>query len=314
MRLPAVALFACTLVAQQPAPAPERPAANQEAAETPVNPEPELGAVHWQRDLPTALAIAAKAGKPAFLLFQEIPGCSTCTGFGKDVLGHPLLVAAIEECFVPVAIRNNVAGAEQAVRERYEEPAWNNPVVRFVDAAGKDLLPRRDALYDAHRIAARMVAALQAAKRPVPGYLEIALGESDPQTERAVFAMHCFWEGEAVLGAVPGVIATSAAFADGAEVVAVTFRPAVVSRAQLTELAQAKSCRAVAVASPRAAPASDQQHALGGTPYGTLELTPMQRTKVHSALTLGGDPLAWLTAAQRKAVARLQAEPPRRRD
>ena len=70
----------------------------------------ELGAVQWHRDLDAELA--KKPGKPLFLLFQEIPGCDTCTGFGKNVLSQPLLVAAIEQCFVPVVVRNNVDGQE----------------------------------------------------------------------------------------------------------------------------------------------------------------------------------------------------------
>ncbi|HEX5054415.1 MAG TPA: VPGUxxT family thioredoxin-like (seleno)protein, type 2 [Planctomycetota bacterium] len=269
---------------------------------------PELGSVAWQRDFDAALATSAAQHRPVFLLFQEIPGCSTCTGFGKDVLSHPLLAAAIEQCFVPVAVRNNVEGKEQQVLQRYDEPASNNPVVRFVDAAGNDLLPRKDGVWDAHGIAARMIAALEKAKVPVPGYLRIAHAESDPDTAKAVFAMHCFWEGEAVLGALDGVTATRSAFAGNAEVVEVTFRPAVLSEAALTERAQAKSCKTVTGGVLKQAPASDQQHALGGTPYGKLDLSPMQRTKVHSALTLGTDAKVWLTPAQVAALAKLQQE------
>jgi hypothetical protein len=119
--------------------------------------------------------------------------------------------------------------------------------------------------------------------------------------------MHCFWEGEAVLGALDGVVRTQSAFVDGAEVVEVTFQPAVLSRAKLTELAQAKSCKPVVADTVKLAPVSDQQHALGGTAFAKLALTPMQRMKVHSALTLGTDPKVWLTPAQ---VAGLAAPTP----
>lgn len=270
-----------------------------------VNTEPELGTVRWQRDFDQGLALAGKEKKPVFLLFQEIPGCATCTGFGKEVLGHPLLVAAIEQCFVPIAVRNNVDGREKEVLQRYEEPAWNNPVVRFVDAGGIDLVPRKDGVWDAHGIAVRMVAALEAAKAKVPGCLAIARDESDAKTEKATFAMHCFWEGEAVLGALDGVVKTRSGFVGGAEVVEVTFLPARLSRAVLTEAAQQKSCKPVAAdAKLQDAPAGDQQHALGGTAFTKLQLTPMQRTKVHAALTLGSDPKVWLTPAQAAAIAR----------
>jgi hypothetical protein len=287
------------LRAQQPAANAER---DREAAK-------ELGAVHWQRDLDAAQQLAERQHKPVFLLFQEIPGCQTCTDFGERVLSHPLLVPAIEQCFVPVVVRNNVEGKEREIRERFREPAWNNPVVRFLDAAGADLLPRVDGVWDSHGIAERMVAALHKAGRPVPGYLQVARDESDPKLERAVFAMHCFWEGEAVLGALDGVVATRSAFAagGGAEVVEVTFRPSVLRREKLAAHAQAKSCKPVTGGELREAPASDQQHALGGTPYAALELTPMQRTKVHAALTLGTDPKAWLTPAQAARIARAEA-------
>lgn len=280
------------------------------AQETPVPNPTELGVIRWQRDLDAGLAEATRTGKPVFLLFQEIPGCATCTSFGKNVLAHPLLAAAIEHSFVPIAIRNNVDGKEGEVRQRFQEPAWNNPVVRLLDGNGKDLLPRRDGIWDAHGIATRMVEALFARKQVVPGYLQLALAESDPKTAKAVFAMHCFWEGEAVLGALDGVVRTRSAFVDGAEVVEVTYRPAVLSAETLTELAQAKSCKPVAGSGLRAAPASDQQHALAGTSFAKLDLTPMQRTKVHAAITLGTDPKAWLSPPQ---VAAISPPPPSER-
>ncbi|MFY9342655.1 MAG: VPGUxxT family thioredoxin-like (seleno)protein, type 2 [Planctomycetota bacterium] len=276
------------------------------AQDPPMKNAPELGTVPWHRDLAAATTAARASARPLFLLFQEIPGCSTCTSFGKDVLSHPLLAPAIEACFVPVAVRNNVDGDEGAIRDRFGEPPWNNPVVRFLDGDGKDLLPRADGVWDAHGIAARMITALERSKRPVPGYLRLAHAESDPKTATAVFAMHCFWEGEAALGEVDGVVRTTAAFAGGEEVVEVVFRPAVVALAELTAHAAKASCRPMNVAAPRGAvkpaPASDQQHALGGTPFAKLALTPMQRTRVHAALTAGRDPGEWLTPAQAATV------------
>lgn len=267
-----------------------------------VNKEPELGLVHWERDFAAAKLRAEKEHKPLFLLFQEIPGCDTCTGFGKHVLSDPMLVTAVEQCFVPTVVRNNVEGKEAEVLKQYQEPAWNNPVARLLDSKGKDLIPRADGIWDPHGISVRMIAALETAKQPVPGYLQIARDESDAKTEQAVFEMHCFWEGEALLGAMPGVTATTAAFVDGTEVVEVTFLPAFVTKAKLTELAQSKSCKPVTPAKVEPAPASDQKHALAGTVYAAFHLTPMQRMKVHSALTLGTDPNAWLLPTQIEAA------------
>ncbi|MDG1058474.1 MAG: thioredoxin family protein [Flavobacteriaceae bacterium] len=56
----------------------------------------ELGQVHWYRDYDKALAVAAKEDKDVLLLFQEVPGCSTCRNYGHNVLSHPLMVEAIE--------------------------------------------------------------------------------------------------------------------------------------------------------------------------------------------------------------------------
>jgi hypothetical protein len=71
----------------------------------------------------------------------------------------------------------------------------------------------------------------------------------------------------------------------------------------LTEHAQQNRCKQVAGDGVKAAPASDQQHALGGTPFGKVALTPMQRTKVHADLTVGKDGQRWLSPKQCAAYA-----------
>ncbi|MGK0202037.1 MAG: hypothetical protein ACI89X_003035 [Planctomycetota bacterium] len=270
-------------------------------------PVPELGTVTWERDFDKALQRAATTKRPVFLLFQEIPGCDTCTGFGKNVLSHPLLKDAIETQFVPIVVRNNVKGAEEVIRERYQEPSWNNPVVRFVDALGVDILPRKDGVWDAHGIASRMITTLTKNKLSVPGYLQIAAAETAPKTDKAVFEMHCYWEGEAHLGALDGVIKTTSAWVGKAEVVEVVFRPEVISKNTLTKAAQVKSCKPVTTDKVRVAKASDQQHSLGGTPYAKLDLTPMQRTKMHADISQQRDPKRWLSPSQAAALRKLQA-------
>ncbi|MFT7536421.1 MAG: hypothetical protein ACI85K_002375 [Hyphomicrobiaceae bacterium] len=267
---------------------------------------PELGTVTWERDFDRALERAATTKRPVFLLFQEVPGCDTCTGFGKNVLSHPLLKDAIEHQFVPIVVRNNVKGTEEEIRERYNEPSWNNPVVRFVDAKGLDILPRKDRVWDAHGIATRMIATLKKNQQSVPGYLAIAAAETAPKTEKAVFEMHCYWEGEAHLGALDGVIKTTSAWVGKAEVVEVLYRPEVISKTKLTEAAQAKSCKPVTAETVRVAKASDQQHSLGGTPYAKLKLSPMQRTKMHADISQQRDPKRWLSPSQTTALSKLQ--------
>lgn len=110
--------------------------------------------------------------------------------FGEGPLSEPLLVEAAETLFVPVAIRNNVDGYEKEVLERYDEPTWNNPVVRYVDGRGADLIPRKDRVWDLGGTAARMVAALEAAERDVPAWFATAAEESSAgEVETAAFAM-----------------------------------------------------------------------------------------------------------------------------
>lgn len=106
------------------------------------------------------------------------------------MLSHPLLVEAVTQCFQPVAIYNNVKGYDAQVLERYRERTWNNPVVRYLDAEGADLIPRKGGIYTLPATAGRMLAALQAAKRPVPGYLRLlALDRRGKYLHKATFAM-----------------------------------------------------------------------------------------------------------------------------
>ena len=102
----------------------------------------ELGKVIWERDFEKGLVKSKIENKPVFLLFQEVPGCSTCRNYGNNVLSHPQIVEAIETLFVPVAIFNNKKGKDAAVLKMYNEPSWNNPVVRIVDTEKKNIVNR----------------------------------------------------------------------------------------------------------------------------------------------------------------------------
>ncbi|HYM82110.1 MAG TPA: VPGUxxT family thioredoxin-like (seleno)protein, type 2 [Candidatus Limnocylindria bacterium] len=286
---------------------------------------PELGVVRWERDLDRGLAESRQDRKPALILFQEIPGCGTCVGFGRQVLSHPLLVEAIETEFVPIAIHNNRGGRDREVLARFSEPAWNNPVLRFVDGGGRDVVPRRDGLYSPHQVAKRLIEALAAAGRPIPDYLELARDETHLAAfEPAAFGMHCYWQGEAKLGAIAGVVATRAVWREGGEAVEVMFDRDALSYRELVRKASAAGCaarvftrdddqhrtaralvgeRAVRGAgSGRSASGSDQKHSLERSPLRLLPLTPMQATRVNAALALGTDPQRWLSPRQRGLV------------
>lgn len=185
----------------------------------------ELGKVHWRRDFEAARVEARKKRRPLLVLFTEIPGCSTVRGYGQRVLSHPLLVEAAESLFVPVAVFNNRAGADRRVLRSFGEPSWNNPVVRVIDAERRTLAPRLDGDYSVQGLARTLSTALGRAGRPVPRYLGLLVAETRPGRRRAVFAMGCFWSGEASLGAIDGVVATRAGFAGGQEVVGSTSIP-----------------------------------------------------------------------------------------
>ena len=140
-----------------------------QTAQNPV----EVGNVQWGRDFDAALRMSADSGKPVLVLFQEVPGCSGVRQFGREVLTQPQLVRAIEEEFIPMLVYNNRSGGmDRELMKRYREPAWNFQVIRFLDAEGKDIIPRKDRVWTTRGVARRMTQALAAVKRPVPDYLE----------------------------------------------------------------------------------------------------------------------------------------------
>ena len=126
-----------------------------------AKPPIELGSVSWQRDLSSALNKSSESGKPVFLLFQEVPGCATCSIYGREILSHPLLVEAIEDLFEPVFVYNNRSGSDKKIRNQYQEPSWNFPVVRYLKSDGTDLIPRRDRIWKIDTTLSRMVEALK---------------------------------------------------------------------------------------------------------------------------------------------------------
>lgn len=284
----------------------------------------ELGDVEWSRDLDAALAASAGNGKPLWVLFQEIPGCQTCVSFGDEVLSHPLLVEAIEEEFVPVAIYNNRPGRDRSVLERYREPAWNNPVVRFLGTDGTDVIPRRDGVWSAFAIARRTIEALETSGREVPAYLRDAVDELTPRhTERATLGMYCYWSGEACLGGIDGITASRTGRLGGHEVVEVMFDPNVVSYAALLRQAKTRGCADRVIAHSPAqervaatvfdsvsldrgragsAGARDQRYYLRRSKLSSVALTDRQSLRVNAALGGGGDAGRWLSPRQRASA------------
>jgi hypothetical protein len=204
----------------------------------------ELGQVRWLRDYDQARKKAAKAEKPLCVLFDEVPGCATCKKFGQGPLSHPVVISACESLFVPVAVYNNVKGTDLKVLKQFKEPAWNNPVVRFINPAdGKDLLPRKDRIFTAGGLLERMARALEAAGQEVPAYLSLTLEEyAAPEVLTVTFSMACYNEGDKRLGAMEGVIWTRLGWMGRNEVVEVSYNPKKVSLKELTTKAKQVNC------------------------------------------------------------------------
>jgi hypothetical protein len=248
----------------------------------------ELGQVAWLRDHDRAVALAAEQGKPVLLLFQEIPGCSTCVRFGQDVLTHPLMVELIAERFVPVAIFNNRRGRDADILRRYGEPSWNNPVVRLLGPDGAELLPRLADRYDALGLHGKITAALGLLGQDVPGYfrlLERDLLLEYGLSQSVVYRTPCFWSGETSLAQHPAVITTDAGWVDGEEAVQVHFDRRVAPREDLDAYALnegfARSERG------RFELDREPQFYLRKNAARHLPLTPAQRTRLNLALPYG---------------------------
>ncbi len=205
----------------------------------------ELGKVKWLRNWDEAVLQSETAGKSIFLLFQEVPGCHTCTTYGNNILSHPLIVEIIEDRFVPLVIFNNKEGYDRKILNRFKEPSWNNPVVRIVNSQGKDIVTREDGVYTLYDNLNRMINALQANNEIVPEYIynlleEFSFEEKDINT--TYLSMYCFWTGEKEIAKIDGVVGTEAGFMHGKEVVKVDYDSNEVDVRDLAAAAKKKQC------------------------------------------------------------------------
>ena len=205
----------------------------------------ELGKVNWLRNLEEARATASIKGKPILILFQEIPGCLTCKQYGRVVLSHPLIVETIETYFVPLAIYNNRKGPDESVLAFYQEPSWNNPVVRIVGENKKDILPRLNGQYTPSALVGYMIEGLKKTGNEIPPYLSLLhddLQAEEKGKEKVTLSMYCFWTGERALGSLDGVMETEAGFMDGHEVVNVYYDPQKISLQTVIKRGKASRC------------------------------------------------------------------------
>ena len=98
------------------------------------------------------------------------------------------MVEAIEDCFIPVLVYNNKK-SDEALLKSFDEPSWNNPVVRFLNKNGKDVIPRKDRVWQTGPLAARMIESLKATGQDLPRYLDLIGMSGQPELKRASFAM-----------------------------------------------------------------------------------------------------------------------------
>lgn len=262
----------------------------------------ELGKVSWLRDYDEAMAESLRSNKPVLILFQEVPGCATCQRYGTSTLSHPLMVEAIENEFVPLAIFNNKGGKDKATLDRYHEPAWNNPVVRIVNAKGENLVDRVAGNYSPQGLFAAMQQTIEAEGGELPGYLQVLgleLSAAAAPTEEAYFQMYCFWSGEHHLGNLDGVFTTEPGFMGGHEVVKISYDPTTVDADDLASYAAKKDIRPVAERSGYRIATKDHYYQLQQTELVYLPLTDIQKTKINAAYGRGEDLTAYLSPRQR---------------
>ena len=248
----------------------------------------ELGKVSWYRDYDIALEQSKQKDKPVLILFQEVPGCATCRNYGQDVLSNPLLVEAIEDQFVPLVIHNNKGGKDREVLNKYKEPTWNNPVVRIVDAQGKNLVKRVSGNYSAIGLYTAMEQALEKTYHPIPEYVQLLGEELSATKNRGIketyFSMYCFWTGEKELGATDGVLLTEAGFMKGREVVKVTYDEQKISELELETYARQHDFKPIAKDNSYSWASNDEDYFLRRSHFKYLPLSDTQKTKINSAL------------------------------
>lgn len=265
----------------------------------------ELGHVRWGRDLDAALAASKRSGKPVLLLFDEVPGCHTVISYGETVLTHPLIVEAAETLFEPVVVYNNVEGRDARVLAEFREPAWNNPVVRIIDAQKQALVPRLSGDYTLGGLAEHMARSL----REPPTWLTLLAREAGARrdgVERQVFSMFCFWSGEASLGRIEGVVQTSPGFAGGREVVEVVYDPEIVSNEALRRRAQGAGA-AMATGVQVRPSLKDDKYNLIHSSWRHVPMTPLQATLANGLVAQRRDPHGVFSPRQRWLHAQIAA-------
>lgn len=279
-------------------------------------PGPDL--VAWEDDLDTAMARSAESCRPVLALYHgpdRGPGAAGLTS-------QPLVAEAAEDLFIPLALP--------------ADDAYGGAACRIFDAGGQDLVAPATAMEAPGELARMMIEALEDGDGGAPQWLRLVAAETGAGERRMLsLAMFCYWEGEAKLGDLDGVLATRSGMMGDDEVVEVVYDPAVLGFEMLVESARKLDCASAVyahtagdlalarglvgdLAKPapeRARMVADDQvkYALKRTPMARLPLTPLQAARINADIRLGPDPRRWLSPRQLKlldAVKQLLEEDP----
>jgi len=273
----------------------------------------ELGKVSWLRNYDEALTKAEKEDKPIFILFQEVPGCGNCTKYGQEIMSHPLIVEAIEDDFIPLAIYNNKNGHDKEVLDHFGEPSWNNPVVRMISKDGSFLGSRISNFNSTALLISEMSKALKKSKNQSPQYLKLLAEEFsaiENGSDDFYLSMFCFWTGEKEIAQLKGVIATEAGFMHGREVVKVKYDKSKTDIDRLATKAGQVKCADQVFTDVNAKgkfsykktgkyrkDIQDKYYLLH-SPLKAIPMTNYQKAKVNSALGSGMDAMMFLSPRQ----------------
>lgn len=260
----------------------------------------ELGKVTWLRDYQEALKQSKYKNKPVLLFFQEIPGCSTCVNFGRDVLSHPLMTEFIENEFIPLAIYNNRSGKDSDILALYNEPSWNNPVAHFIDGEGRDIIQKLANNYHPLSMYDKLVEVLKKLGKPIPKYalllgdeLKIKYGNLNS----TIYETPCFWSGETSMALHPAVKYTEAGWIDGLEVVKVFFDNSQGSLKALNTYAVSEGFFAIDNQQNFKIDKRPQYY-LSKSPFKYLPLSKVQRSQINVAIPYHRQPEQYLSPKQ----------------
>ena len=163
-------------------------------------------------------------------------------------------------------------------------------------------------------------------------YLHLLAEESTARKnplEKATFAMHCFWEGEAALGRIEGVYSTMPGFLNDLEVVELEYDPKAISFEQLLFQAKAESCASTVFARTAAQqeaagkalgdavvrtddairPDKQPKYYLSNTPLKNVPMTRLQACRINSAIGRKADPRGFLSPRQIQLLSIVERHP-----